>query len=178
MSRQDIVTLRLTLSALFITFLVIASLLANITSSLHSSSALHSQPVEQHHDDNPNQNGGMLDALAQTAAKSFSESWAYYSPYHPAAPFEGSTRKGCVVSQANIVSRDSRLHHTFLSIRSAFQLQRHGARYPTSGATEVITAALAKFQAAAGYNDTKLDFINGYTYDLGMDDLVQYGVDQ
>ena len=42
----------------------------------------------------------------------------------------------------------------------------------------MITAALAKFQAATGYNDTKLDFINGYTYDLGMDDLVQYGVDQ
>ena len=105
MSRQDILTLRLTLSALFLTFLIIASLLANIVSVPRGSPTLHSQPVQQHHDDDPHQDGGMLDALAEMAAKSFSESWAYYSPYHPAAPFEGSMRQGCVVSQVNIVSR-------------------------------------------------------------------------
>ena len=59
-----------------------------------------------------------------------------------------------------------------------FQLQRHGARYPTTGATRTITAALAKLQAATSYNDTKLDFLKSYTYDLGKDDLVKYGADQ
>jgi len=105
MSRQDLVTLRLTLSALFLTFLIIASLLANIISSPHSSQTPLPSSSQHHHDGDPHQNGGVLDALAEMATKSFSESWAYYSPYHPAAPFEGSTREGCVVSQVNIVSR-------------------------------------------------------------------------
>ena len=176
MSRQDIIALRITLSALFLTFLIIASLLTNIVSSLHGSSIPHPQPAQ--HGDDPHQDGGVLDALAEMAIKSFSESWAYYSPYHPAAPFEGATRKGCVVSQVNIVSRDPYLYHIFVDIHSALKLQRHGARYPTSGLTRVITAALAKLQAAASYNDTKLDFMKSYSYDLGKDDLVKYGADQ
>jgi len=105
MSQRDIVTVRLTLSALFLTFLIIASLLANIASSPHIYSTL------QQNDDNPHQNGGTLDALAEMTIKLFSESWAYYSPYHPAAPFEGSTRRGCVVSQVNIVSHYSHPHY-------------------------------------------------------------------
>jgi len=164
---REIVVLRLTLSALFLTFLIIGSLLANIVSSPHGPSIL-----QQNHD------GGMLDALAETAIKSYSESWAYYSPYHPAAPFEGSTRKGCVVSQVNIVSHHSRLRHILVDVHPVFQLQRHGARYPTSGATRVITAALAKLQAVANYNDTKLAFLTSYTYGLGEGGLVKYGADQ
>lgn len=42
----------------------------------------------------------------------------------------------------------------------------------------MITAALAKLQAAVSYNDSKLDFMESYTYGLGMDDLVKYGADQ
>jgi len=38
------------------------------------------------------------------AADPLSFYWAYYSPYHPAAKLETSIRKGCVVSQVNIVS--------------------------------------------------------------------------
>ena len=38
------------------------------------------------------------------ASAPLSTTWAYYSPYHPAGKFEGSTRGGCVVSQVNIVS--------------------------------------------------------------------------
>jgi hypothetical protein len=44
--------------------------------------------------------------------------------------------------------------------------------------TRAITTALAKFQAAASFNDTKLDFMKSYTYGLGKDDLVKYGADQ
>jgi len=45
-----------------------------------------------------------LDKLAPIASEPLSSSWAYYSPYHPAGKFEGSTRESCVVSQVNIVS--------------------------------------------------------------------------
>jgi hypothetical protein len=111
MSRQDIIAVRLTLSALFLTFLIIASFLANIMS--RSSPVLLPQHVQQN-------NGGMLDALAGMAIKSFSESWAYYSPYYPAAPFEQSSWKGCVVSQVNIVSHDSHQCHTLVDAHFAF----------------------------------------------------------
>lgn len=42
----------------------------------------------------------------------------------------------------------------------------------------MITTALAKLQAATNYSDASLDFLKGYTYDLGTGDLVQYGADQ
>jgi len=100
-----------------------------------------------------------FDKLSSTAPKLFSTSWAYYSPYHPAGKYGGPTREGCVVSQVNI-------------------LQRHGARYPTSGAARRITDALKKLQAATKYDDPKLDFMKKYTYDLGMNDLVKYGAEQ
>ena len=58
------------------------------------------------------------------------------------------------------------------------QIQRHGARYPTSGVTRTIVKALGQLQAAATYDDPKLHFMKGYAYDLGLDDLVKYGADQ
>ena len=87
------------------------------------------------------------------------------------------------MSQVNIVSR-SFLHALPVGLSdpvdtyTIFQLQRHGARYPTTGATRTITAALAKLQAATSYSDTRLDFLKGYVYGLGKDDLVKYGADQ
>ena len=168
-SQQDLVAVRLTLFALFLTFLITASFLVSILSHPHSF------PITQQHDDDyPHQEGD----IAEMAKKAFSNSWAYYAPYYPAASFQESTRtpEGCVISQVNIVSR----HATPQSISTnpVIQLQRHGARYPTSGVTKAITVALAKLQAATSYNDSRLDFINSYTYDLGEGDLVQYGADQ
>lgn len=106
MSQQDIIAVRLTLSALFLTFFIVASLFVNVISPPQSSPALLPQHVQQHNDED-SQNSGMLDALAGMAIKSFSKSWAYYSPYYPAAPYERSSRKDCVVSQVNIVSHYS-----------------------------------------------------------------------
>ena len=101
MSRQDLTAVRYT-SALLLTFLITASLLANITFPPHS------LPTQQHHDGDPipDPEGGTVHALAELAKKSFSDLWAYYAPYYPAAQFQESTRtdKGCVVSQVNIVS--------------------------------------------------------------------------
>jgi hypothetical protein len=106
-SINEITTVRLTVFALLTTSFTVASLLIDTISLSQNAPALSSQSVQQHHGDNA-QSSGTLDALAETVMESFSGSWAYYSPYHPAAPFETSTRNGCVVSQVNIVSCDSR----------------------------------------------------------------------
>jgi len=120
MSQHDmIVAVRLTLSALFLTFFLITLLLVNIISSPQSSPLLLPQHPQQHNDGDP-QNSGMLDALAGMAIKSFSGSWAYYSPYYPVAPFERPSRKGCVVSQVNIVSYDPHSYRTFVDAHSTF----------------------------------------------------------
>lgn len=108
MSRQDLASVRLTLIALFLTFLITAAFLVSIVSPPPNSPTAKPHPEQQHHDDDPHvQEGGMVDALAEAAKRSFSDSWAYYAPYYPAAPFQESmrTRKGCIISQVNIVSR-------------------------------------------------------------------------
>ncbi|KAI0782538.1 phytase [Abortiporus biennis] len=84
--------------------------------------------------------------------------WSQYSPYFPAAPYR-SPPAGCQITQANII-------------------QRHGARFPTSGATARIKAALGKIQAVEDYKDPRLNFLRTFTYDLGADDLVGYGAAQ
>ena len=59
------------------------------------------------------------------------------------------------------------------------QLQRHGARFPTSGATTGILAALNKLQSATNFTDPRLDFLRNYTYTLGKNgDLVPFGAFQ
>lgn len=77
------------------------------------------------------------------------------------------------MSQVNIVS-------SFFSLSihlqpDLLQIQRHGARYPTSGVAQAIAKALPKLQAATSFDDPKLDFVKNYTYDLGMNDLVKHG---
>jgi hypothetical protein len=55
------------------------------------------------------------------------------------------------------------------------QIQRHGARFPTSGASVRILAAIAKLQAVKTYMDPRMMFLANYTYDLGANDLVPFG---
>lgn len=57
-------------------------------------------------------------------------------------------------------------------------MQRHGARFPTSGATAGIVAALAKLQSVQEFKDPALDFLKNFTYDLGTNDLVPFGAAQ
>ncbi|KAF9645613.1 phosphoglycerate mutase-like protein [Thelephora ganbajun] len=151
LSPQEKVKLRLALFAFFAACLTTLLLLVNVVSSpegLPTHDEYHSQ-------------GTIFGSseLGPTAKGSISVSWASYSPYHPAGKFEGSTREGCVVSQVSI-------------------LQRHGARYPTTGVAKAIIKALKKLQAAASYDDPKLHFLKNYTYDLGVNDLLKYGADQ
>ncbi|THG92822.1 hypothetical protein EW026_g8217 [Hermanssonia centrifuga] len=84
--------------------------------------------------------------------------WAQYSPYIPHGIYSGPPA-GCQITQINI-------------------LQRHGARFPTSGAATSIIAAVGKLQTVKAYNDPDFDFLKTFTYDLGTNDLVEFGADQ
>ncbi|TCD68638.1 hypothetical protein EIP91_010293 [Steccherinum ochraceum] len=84
--------------------------------------------------------------------------WAQYSPYFPIEPYQEAP-EGCTIDQVNI-------------------LQRHGARFPTSGAGQRIQDALAKLLAVRQFKDPRLDFLRTFTYDLGTNDLVPFGAAQ
>ncbi|KAF8076951.1 phytase [Lyophyllum atratum] len=85
-------------------------------------------------------------------------SWAQYSPYFPVEEYAGPPRN-CRVTQANII-------------------QRHGARFPTSGASTGIITAVNKLMSAERYTDPRLNFLSNYTYRLGQNDLVPFGARQ
>lgn len=84
--------------------------------------------------------------------------WGPYSPWHPAERYP-SPPNGCTINQVNII-------------------QRHGARYPTSGADERIRNAVTKLQSANAYLDPRLSFLKDYEYNLGIADLVPFGAFQ
>ncbi|KAG6840186.1 hypothetical protein C0991_008350 [Blastosporella zonata] len=81
-----------------------------------------------------------------------------YSPYAAIDEYQ-TAPKGCRVIQANI-------------------LQRHGARYPTSGASKAIVTALTKLSSVKEYTDSSLEFLRSHTYALGTDVMVPFGASQ
>ncbi|KAJ3570644.1 hypothetical protein NP233_g4261 [Leucocoprinus birnbaumii] len=93
--------------------------------------------------------------VASIAPISVLESWAQYSPQYPVGRYSGPP-KGCEITQVNL-------------------LKRHGARFPTSGASSNILAALNKLQSASSYTHPDLQFLKNFTYDLGTDVLVPFG---
>lgn len=64
--------------------------------------------------------------------------------------------------------------------RIVLQLERHGASYPTDGATERILAALRKVQVVKKqeWRNAKLRLIESYKYDLGVADVLTFGAHQ
>ncbi|KAJ2930693.1 hypothetical protein H1R20_g6400, partial [Candolleomyces eurysporus] len=59
------------------------------------------------------------------------------------------------------------------------QIQRHGARFPTSGATTRILSAVKKLQSVPQTTlDQQLLFLKDYQYTLGVADLVPFGAYQ
>ncbi|THH17127.1 hypothetical protein EW146_g3643 [Bondarzewia mesenterica] len=84
--------------------------------------------------------------------------WAMYSPYYPSGDYVHPPT-GCIVSQVNLI-------------------QRHGARFPTSGSGKRIAETVGKLTALSEYVDEKLDFLHNFTYDLGTDDLIPFGAAQ
>ncbi|KAI0355437.1 phytase [Trametes cingulata] len=108
--------------------------------------------------------GGHLEprAAASTPALGVSrevqQSWSMYSPYFPAESYQPIPHN-CKINQVHI-------------------LQRHGARFPTSGAAARIQTAVGKLKAAEDYTDPLLSFVQNVTYSLGLDDLVPFGAAQ
>lgn len=119
--------------------------------------------------------------------------WGSYSPYfsvnqYPPPPPD------CIITQVCSVILIQNLHLSLPSIGqhcisllqlftfpqsdivTHHQLQRHGARFPTPGATARILAALHKLHSATTYTDPNLRFLTNYTYFLGMNNMVPLGV--
>ncbi|KAK7471989.1 hypothetical protein VKT23_000097 [Stygiomarasmius scandens] len=96
--------------------------------------------------------GGRQEFLVQ-------RSWAQYSPYFPVEEYKAPP-SGCTIDQVNII-------------------QRHGARFPTSGSSANILSAVNKLKSVQdSFVDPKMSFIREYTYDLGINDLVEFGAMQ
>ncbi|KAH7107819.1 phytase [Auriculariales sp. MPI-PUGE-AT-0066] len=87
----------------------------------------------------------------------FRDSWGAYSPYQPQAQY--SVPAGCQVKMANVI-------------------QRHGARYPTEGATERIQKGIASMQAVPAWSEPLFEFIPAYRYHMGINDQVPFGARQ
>ncbi|KAF9477842.1 phytase [Pholiota conissans] len=97
--------------------------------------------------------------ITQFAPPAVQQSWAAYTPYFSVKPYTPPPRN-CRITQVNI-------------------LQRHGARFPTSGATTGILSAVTKLQSAGLYTNPRLNFLRNYTYTLGKNgDLVPFGAFQ
>ncbi|KAI0758130.1 phytase [Fomes fomentarius] len=99
-----------------------------------------------------------LDDLSLGVPRSVQKSWAMYSPFFAAEQY-AQPPKDCNVDQVHII-------------------QRHGARFPTSGAGARIKNAVSKLKSVEEYADPLLAFLKGYTYDLGEADLVPLGATQ
>ncbi|EMD39464.1 hypothetical protein CERSUDRAFT_45367 [Gelatoporia subvermispora B] len=84
--------------------------------------------------------------------------WGQYSPWHPAGAYLPPP-KGCSITQANI-------------------LQRHGARFPNDDDGIEYRASVKRLTSAHKFVDSRLDFLQDYSYDLGEDLLVPYGAMQ
>lgn len=80
-----------------------------------------------------------------------------YSPYFPVAPYHPPPSH-CSIDQVSI-------------------LQRHGARWPTSGAARAIHQTLDKIHRGSALPvDSRLHFLKHYRYELGEEDLVPLGL--
>ncbi|KAJ7685564.1 histidine phosphatase superfamily [Mycena polygramma] len=80
------------------------------------------------------------------------KSWGAYSPFYSVREYTPPP-DGCEITQ----------------------LQRHGARYPTSGASVNIVSAVEKLQNADKYRHPAMEFLSSFVYTLGTDDLVPSG---
>ncbi|KAJ7172078.1 phytase [Mycena filopes] len=85
-------------------------------------------------------------------------SWGAYSPFIPVEEYLPPPN-GCEITQVNI-------------------LQRHGARFPTSGASINIVSAVRKLQNVDEYTHGGMEFLRSFVYTLGTDDLVPSGAIQ
>lgn len=58
------------------------------------------------------------------------------------------------------------------------QLQRHGARWPTTDSGKDMKAAVKKLKGAKHYKEDYLDFLKNFQLDLGKESLLPLGAKQ
>ncbi|KAF7363816.1 Acid phosphatase [Mycena sanguinolenta] len=83
------------------------------------------------------------------------KSWGPYTPFY-SVQNHVPPPDGCEIAQVNI-------------------LQRHGARFPTFGASMNIASALGKLQSVEKYEHQSMEFLSSFVYTLGISDLVPFG---
>ncbi|KAF7337978.1 Phytase [Mycena venus] len=83
------------------------------------------------------------------------KSWGAYSPFYSVQEYIPPP-DGCELTQVNI-------------------LQRHGARFPTFGASINIVSAVRKLQSVDEYAHPAMEFLSSFVYTLGINDLVPSG---
>ncbi|KAF5025475.1 hypothetical protein F66182_2451 [Fusarium sp. NRRL 66182] len=86
--------------------------------------------------------------------------WGQYSSFFSVpSEVDTSTPEGCEVTFALVLSR-------------------HGARYPTTTKSEAYAATIARLQKSVTSYGKGYEWLKGYTYKLGAEDLTQFGQDQ
>ncbi|KAF5333502.1 hypothetical protein D9611_002520 [Ephemerocybe angulata] len=96
--------------------------------------------------------------------------WGAYTPYFPVQLYKPPPHT-CKINQTDSNCASSAPVQVNI-------IQRHGARFPTSGSTERILAALKKLQSAPVFTDIRLSFVKDYRYPLGVAELVPFGAYQ
>ncbi|KAF7327124.1 Phosphoglycerate mutase-like protein [Mycena kentingensis (nom. inval.)] len=101
------------------------------------------------------------------------KSWGAYTPYFAVEPYKPPP-SGCIVDQVCPPSAGTDASSGLLPLQVHI-LERHGARFPTSGSSATIVSAVDKLQSVATYTDPRFDFLKTFVYDLGIADLVPFG---
>ncbi|KAF7337972.1 Phosphoglycerate mutase-like protein [Mycena venus] len=94
------------------------------------------------------------------------KSWGAYSPFYSVQEYIPPP-DGCELTQVCETAG-------FCLV----QLQRHGARFPTFGASINIVSALRKLQIVDRYAHPAMEFLSSFIYTLGTEDLVSFGAQQ
>jgi hypothetical protein len=85
---------------------------------------------------------------------------AQYSPWFPAGQYTPPPEE-CSIDQVHI-------------------LHRHGSRFPTKGAERILKASISRIQSAVFNHGTTstLSWLLDYSYNLGTEDLVPFGIEE
>ncbi|KDQ13675.1 hypothetical protein BOTBODRAFT_175389 [Botryobasidium botryosum FD-172 SS1] len=99
-----------------------------------------------------------LDTAPTLLPPSIARNLGPYAPYFNATTYVPPP-SSCVVTQVNI-------------------LERHGARYPTQGTSDDAQATISKIKKIGVKVDSPLAFIASYEWDLGVEDLLNFGAQE
>jgi hypothetical protein len=97
---------------------------------------------------------------ADGSCNDISRIWGQYSPeFSVPSDIDPSTPKGCTTN-------------------FALALSRHGARYPTAKKSKVYNTTVARIQSSVTEYGKGYGWLKDYVYDLGADDLTEFGQEE